>query len=210
MLCTLLLCTLLCPPLLPAGCTTRRYSFLVMVLVLPVHMEFARSGEFSVKDRLLAAARCVPCQLRSMLWCRCWAGRGRETVWTIVRAERHVTFAAPCVGCVFAAVALWGVSVASVSSQPHLPPSPAPPLSRTNLMYYAVLLGVGTAGLVLLLVTGRLAPANVLGFAIAVSNAYGLVAGALLVGCCQLLVHGCARHRRTPCPAMCLLFSLIS
>ena len=47
-------------------------------------------------------------------------------------------------------------------------------------MYYAVLLSVGTAGLVLLLVTGHLAPANVLGFCIAFSNAYGLVAGAPL------------------------------
>lgn len=38
-----------------------RYSFAVMVIVLPVHMEFVRSGEFSVKDQLLAAARCVQC-----------------------------------------------------------------------------------------------------------------------------------------------------
>ncbi|PRW61506.1 LMBR1 domain-containing 2-like protein A [Chlorella sorokiniana] len=85
------------------------YSFAVMVIVLPVHMEFARSGEFTVKDRLLAAV-------------------------------------------------------------------------RTNLMYYAVLLGVGTAGLVLLLVTGHLAPSNVLGFCIAFSNAYGLVAAIFLLG----------------------------
>ena len=42
-----------------------------MVLVLPVHMEFARSGEFSVKDRLLAAARYVLRQFRCMWGCQC-------------------------------------------------------------------------------------------------------------------------------------------
>lgn len=63
-----------------------------------------------------------------------------------------------------------------LSTFPHV----CPPLCRTNLKYYAVLLAVATSGLVLLLVTGHLAPANVLGFCIAFSNAYGLVAGALL------------------------------
>ncbi|PSC73983.1 LMBR1 domain-containing 2-like protein A [Micractinium conductrix] len=85
------------------------YGFLAQVAVLPLHMEFARSGEFSVKARLLAAA-------------------------------------------------------------------------RTNLLYYAILLGVGLAGLVLLLFSGRLQPANVLGFCIAFSNAYGLVAAIFLLG----------------------------
>lgn len=39
----------------------RRYGFLAQVLVLPLHMEFTRSGEFTVRDRLLAAARWAPC-----------------------------------------------------------------------------------------------------------------------------------------------------
>jgi hypothetical protein len=49
---------------------------------------------------------------------------------------------------------------------------------RYNLLYYALLLGVGLAGILLLLSSGRLRPDNVLGFCIASSNAYGLVAGA--------------------------------
>ncbi|EFN53506.1 hypothetical protein CHLNCDRAFT_136844 [Chlorella variabilis] len=85
------------------------YGFSVQVLVLPLHMEFARSGEFSIKDRLLAAA-------------------------------------------------------------------------RYNLLYYAVLLAVALAGLLLLLFSGRLQPANVIGFCIASSNAYGLVAAIFLLG----------------------------
>lgn len=48
---------------------------------------------------------------------------------------------------------------------------------RYNLVYYGLLLAAGLAGLVLLLATGRLRPANVVGFCIALSNAYGLVAG---------------------------------
>ena len=48
---------------------------------------------------------------------------------------------------------------------------------RYNLLYYALLLAVGVAGLFLLLFARRLQPANVLGFCIASSNAYGLVAG---------------------------------
>lgn len=51
------------------------------------------------------------------------------------------------------------------------------PACRTNLMYYGVLLCVGLGGLVLLLFSGRLQPSNVVGFCIAFSNAYGLVAG---------------------------------
>jgi hypothetical protein len=51
---------------------------------------------------------------------------------------------------------------------------------RYNFLYYAFLLVVALAGLLLLLSTGRLRPDNVLGFCIASSNAYGLVAGAPL------------------------------
>jgi len=36
---------------------------------------------------------------------------------------------------------------------------------------------VGAVGLVLLLATGELAPTNVLGFCVAASNAFGLIAG---------------------------------
>ena len=41
---------------------------------------------------------------------------------------------------------------------------------------------VGAFGLVLLLITGELAPANVLGFCVAASNAFGLIAGIFLMG----------------------------
>ncbi len=44
---------------------------------------------------------------------------------------------------------------------------------RSNLIYYAMLLGVGLAGLLLLLLTGHLKASNVVGFCIAFSNAYG-------------------------------------
>lgn len=37
---------------------------------------------------------------------------------------------------------------------------------------------VGVGGLLLLLATGELAPGNVLGFCVAASNAFGLIAGA--------------------------------
>ena len=37
---------------------------------------------------------------------------------------------------------------------------------------------MGASGLVLLLITGELAPGNVLGFCVAASNAFGLIAGA--------------------------------
>jgi hypothetical protein len=47
-------------PSAPLSTLRCRYGFLVQVLVLPLHMEFTRSGEFSVKDRLAAAARCAP------------------------------------------------------------------------------------------------------------------------------------------------------
>jgi hypothetical protein len=47
---------------------------------------------------------------------------------------------------------------------------------RNNLIYYAVLLLVGLAGLLLLLLTGRLKVSNVVGFCIAFSNAYGELA----------------------------------
>ncbi|KAI3424225.1 hypothetical protein D9Q98_009581 [Chlorella vulgaris] len=85
------------------------YGFIVQMLVLPLHMEFTRRGEFGLKDRLLAAA-------------------------------------------------------------------------RYNLLYYALLLAVAVAGLLLLLFSGRLQPANVVGFCIASSNAYGLIAAIFLLG----------------------------
>lgn len=120
-----------------------------MVLVLPLHMEFIRSGEFTVRDRLAAAAR--------------WAassqgGRG------------------------------WRAPV--MTPAPSLPPWLLPPLPcvpmqciryRYNLLYYGALLAAGLAGIVLLLVSGRLHVANIAGLAIACSNAYGLIAGGVWV-----------------------------
>ncbi|GAB4813329.1 hypothetical protein N2152v2_000375 [Parachlorella kessleri] len=85
------------------------YGFLVQVLVLPIHMEFTRSGEFTIWDRILQSI-------------------------------------------------------------------------RSNLIYYAILLGVALAGLLLLLLTGHLKASNVVGFCIAFSNAYGLIAGIFLLG----------------------------
>lgn len=41
---------------------------------------------------------------------------------------------------------------------------------------------LGVAGLLLLLMTGNLAPSNVLGFCVAASNAFGLIAGIFLMG----------------------------
>jgi hypothetical protein len=51
-------------------------------------------------------------------------------------------------------------------------------------------------GLLLLLATGELAPGNVLGFCVAASNAFGLIAGALLGRipcgiCCMQAQHFC-------------------
>lgn len=85
------------------------YGFLVMTLVLPVHMELTRRGEFTAGQRALGAL-------------------------------------------------------------------------RYNLVYYCCLLGVAAAGIVLLLVTRRLEPANIVGFCIAFSNAYGLIGAIFLMG----------------------------
>ncbi|KAK9867472.1 hypothetical protein WJX84_005221, partial [Apatococcus fuscideae] len=53
---------------------------------------------------------------------------------------------------------------------------------KSNLLFYLVVSVLGTAGLLLLLFTGRLAFHNVLGFCIALSNAFGLIAGIFLMG----------------------------
>ncbi|KAK9804797.1 hypothetical protein WJX72_005995 [[Myrmecia] bisecta] len=53
---------------------------------------------------------------------------------------------------------------------------------KNNLMFYAVLTGLGAVGLLVLLLSGHLAPSNVLGFCIALSNAFGLIAGVFLMG----------------------------
>lgn len=62
---------------------------------------------------------------------------------------------------------------------PHHPTPPHPPLYqvRSNLIYYGLLAGIGLAGILLLLFKELLKPSNVLGFCIAFSNAYGLIAG---------------------------------
>ena len=91
-----------CLPILPTWVIllAHRYGFMVQVLVLPIHMEFTRSGEFTIWDRILQSI-------------------------------------------------------------------------RSNLIYYAILLAVALAGLLLLLLTGHLKASNVVGFCIAFSNAYG-------------------------------------
>ncbi|CAL5224711.1 g7442 [Coccomyxa viridis] len=60
---------------------------------------------------------------------------------------------------------------------------------KNNLIFYAVLTVVGAVGLVLLLATGELAPTNVLGFCVAASNAFGLIAGKSL-RCIFLMGYG--------------------
>lgn len=75
---------------------------------------------------------------------------------------------------------------------------------RTNLAFYAALLGVGAAGLLLLLASGRLQPSNILGLLIAASNAYGLIAcgcwAGLAMGKAAGLLHAmpCHVHRALP------------
>lgn len=85
------------------------YSLLAQCIFLPLHMEYTRSGQFTVKERLIAAL-------------------------------------------------------------------------RYNVLYYTILAAIGVGGLILLLAAGHLAPANIAGFAIAVSNAYGLIAAIFLMG----------------------------
>ncbi|KAL6768158.1 hypothetical protein ACKKBF_B38030 [Auxenochlorella protothecoides x Auxenochlorella symbiontica] len=85
------------------------YGFFVMVLVLPIHMEHTRRGEFSALDRALGAV-------------------------------------------------------------------------RYHLVYYCALVGVAAAGILLLLLAGRLEARNILGFCIASSNAYGLIGAIFLMG----------------------------
>eukprot|EP00884_Botryococcus_braunii_P007317 jgi/Botrbrau1/16587/Bobra.0068s0018.2 len=53
---------------------------------------------------------------------------------------------------------------------------------RNNLIFYAILLATGAAGLLLLLLMGELEPSNIVYFCIAASNAVGLIAGMFLLG----------------------------
>ena len=52
-----------------------------------------------------------------------------------------------------------------------------PPLWRSNIVFYVALGALGAVGLLALLATGRVSPQNVLGLLIALSNAFGLIAG---------------------------------
>ena len=54
--------------------------------------------------------------------------------------------------------------------------------SCTVLSWHAIIQGAGAMGLIVLLVSGELAPTNVLGFCIASSNAVGLLGGLFLLG----------------------------
>ena len=47
----------------------------------------------------------------------------------------------------------------------------------SNILFYAVLGGLGAVGLLALLATGRVSPQNLKGLLIALSNAFGLIAG---------------------------------
>ena len=49
---------------------------------------------------------------------------------------------------------------------------------RSNIVFYVALGALGAVGLLALLATGRVSPQNVLGLLIALSNAFGLIAGA--------------------------------
>lgn len=55
-------------------------------------------------------------------------------------------------------------------------------------MLYAVLGGLGALGILALLVFGHISLTSVVGIAIALSNAFGLIAGALILqaACCSL------------------------
>ncbi|KAK9795930.1 hypothetical protein WJX73_006763, partial [Symbiochloris irregularis] len=53
---------------------------------------------------------------------------------------------------------------------------------RNNLVFYGILVGIGAAGLLLLILTRHLYITNVVGFCIASSNAFGLIAGIFLMG----------------------------
>ena len=48
----------------------------------------------------------------------------------------------------------------------------------SNIMFYAVLGSLGVLGILALLATGRVSPQNLKGLLIALSNAFGLIAGA--------------------------------
>lgn len=61
----------------------------------------------------------------------------------------------------------------------HVPAQKAPPWRCMPEAAECVQV-VGAVGLVLLLATGELAPTNVLGFCVAASNAFGLIAGMAL------------------------------
>ena len=52
------------------------------------------------------------------------------------------------------------------------------PCACSNIVFYVALGSLGAVGLLALLATGRVSPQNVLGLLIAVSNAFGLIAGA--------------------------------
>ena len=106
------------------------FSFISQVLILPLHMEYTRSGDFTIKDRLLASL-------------------------------------------------------------------------RYNVFYYLILLAIGFGGVIVLMASGSLKPSNVVGFAIAFSNAYGLAAAIFLMGCAcyaQASAHPHARQDPASAP----------
>lgn len=55
-------------------------------------------------------------------------------------------------------------------------------LTVEHAEHLCLLQALAIGGLLLLLMTGNLAPSNVLGFCVAASNAFGLIAGIFLMG----------------------------
>ena len=66
-------------------------------------------------------------------------------------------------------------------------------LCRSNIVFYIALGTLGAVGLLALLATGRVSPQNVLGLLIALSNAFGLIAGGR-PPCCVRHSDTCARY----------------
>ncbi len=71
-------------------------------------------------------------------------------------------------------------------------PIPLRLLRRSNIVFYIALGALGAFGLLALLATGRVSPQNVLGLLIALSNAFGLIAGAPSLLCWTVCIpaHG--------------------
>ena len=77
---------------------------------------------------------------------------------------------------------------------------------RSNLMLYAVLGGLGAAGIAVLLVFGHLSPTSIVGIAIAASNAFGLIAGVVPIKSSAKLI--CQKWLKQALPILIMLDSI--